>query len=39
MYREHTGVASDSRESTLLMKDSPRVEPQIPLYVASGPEC
>ena len=33
--REHTGVASDSRESTLVTKDSPQVELQIPVPVAS----
>ena len=32
MGREHTGVSSDS---TLVMKDSPRVEPQIPVSMAS----
>ena len=35
MYRGHTGVASDSRESMLAMEDSLWVEPQIPVSVAS----
>ena len=35
MYWEHTGVLSDSRESTLVMKYSHWVEPQIPVSVAS----
>ena len=35
MHRERTGVASDSRESTFVMKDSLWVEPWIPVSVAN----
>ena len=35
MYRGHTGVASDPREYTLVMEDSLRGEPRIPVSVAS----